>query len=207
MEIKPIRTESDYEDTLIEIQRLFYAEPGTPEYDKLEVLTTLVEAYEEKHYAIPLPDPIDAIEYHMERLGFTRKSLEPFIGGAPRVSEILNRKRPLTMRMIRKLNKGLGIPIEVLAQEYELNQTPKDFIVVGSISYQTRSRKGLTVQFTSTSGVTSYGDKPSLRYVPSVRTDLPGVVNNFSYQTGKREIIPWIINPNDEKIINKRMSQ
>ncbi len=126
MDIKPIRTESDYEQTLQEIERLFNVEPGSPEFDKLEVLSTLVEAYEEKHYSIPLPDPIEAIEYHMERLGWTRKDLEPFIGGPPRVSEILNRKRPLTMRMIRNLHSALNIPVEILAQEYPINLPKKN---------------------------------------------------------------------------------
>lgn len=118
MEIKPIHTEEDYLAALAEIESIFYALPGTPEGDKLEILVTLIEAYEEKHHKIPLPDPIEAIEFHMERLGLTRKDLEPFIGNRARVSEILNRKRPLSIRMIRSLSKGLGIPPEILVQEY-----------------------------------------------------------------------------------------
>jgi len=121
MDIKPIRTEEDYETALEEIERLFDSEPGTPEGDKLEVLTILVNAYEEEHYSIPLPEPIEAIEYHMERLGLSRRDLEPYIGAPSRISEILNRKRPLTMNMIRRLHAGLGIPIEILAQQYELD--------------------------------------------------------------------------------------
>lgn len=121
MDIKPIRTEADYEAVLREIERLFGAKPGTPEGDKLEILVTLVEAYEKQHYAIPLPDPIEAIKYHIERLGLSRRDLEPYIGNRARVSETLNRKRPLTLRMIRKLEAGLGIPATVLAQEYELD--------------------------------------------------------------------------------------
>ncbi len=118
MDIKPIRTEEDYQAALEEIETIFDAEPGTPDGDRLEVLVTLVEAYEEKHHKIPLPDPIEAIEYHMNRLGLTRKDLEPYIGSRARVSEILNRKRPLTLRMIRNLSEGLGIPTEILTQEY-----------------------------------------------------------------------------------------
>ncbi|GLI38219.1 transcriptional regulator [Geobacter hydrogenophilus] len=118
MEIKPIKNETDYQAALEEIESLFDAAPDTPEGDRLEVLTTLVEAYEERHYSIPMPDPIEAIAYHMESRGLTRRDLEPFIGSRARVSEILNRKRPLTMEMIRNLHKGLGIPAEVLIQPY-----------------------------------------------------------------------------------------
>jgi HTH-type transcriptional regulator / antitoxin HigA len=118
MRIKPIKTDVDYEAALREVERLFDANPGTSESDRLEVLATLIEAYEEKTHQIPLPDPIEAILYHMESRGLTRKDLEPFIGSRARVSEILNRKRPLTMEMIRSLHAGLGIPAEVLIQPY-----------------------------------------------------------------------------------------
>jgi len=118
MEIKPIKNEVDYQAALKEIELLFDTVPDTPEGDRLEVLTTLVEAYEEKHYGIPKPDPIEAILYHMESRGLTRRDLEPYIGSRARVSEILNRKRPLTMEMIRNLHKGLSIPAEVLIQPY-----------------------------------------------------------------------------------------
>lgn len=118
MEIKPIKTEADYEAVLKEIEQLLEAKPGTSEADRLEVLTTFVEAYEEKHYAVPLPDPIEAILYHMESRGLSRRDLEPFIGSRARVSEILNRKRPLTVEMVRNLHKGLGISAEVLIQPY-----------------------------------------------------------------------------------------
>ena len=120
MEIRPIHNEQDYVDALNEIDQIFDALPGTPEADRLEVLVTLVEAYEERNYPIPLPDPIEAIEYHMERLALTRKDLEPLIGSRSRVSEVLNRKRPLTIRMIRKLSEVLGIGTETLIQEYPL---------------------------------------------------------------------------------------
>ncbi|GAB7025582.1 helix-turn-helix domain-containing protein [Geotalea toluenoxydans] len=118
MEIKPIKSEADYEVTLKEIELLFDSAPDTPEGDRLEVLTTLVEAYEERRFAIPRPDPIEAIMYHMESRGLTRRDLEPYIGSRARVSEVLNRKRPLTMEMIRNIHKGLGIPAEVLIQPY-----------------------------------------------------------------------------------------
>lgn len=120
MEIKPLRTEADYDAALAELEGLMDAEPGTPAYDKLEVLSILVAAYEEEHYRIPPPDPISAIEFHMERLGLSRKDLEPYIGSRGRVSEILNRKRPLTLRMIRNLEKALDIPAAILVQGYEL---------------------------------------------------------------------------------------
>jgi len=121
MEIKPIRSEEDYEAALNEIDAIFDAEPGTPEGDRLEVLTILVEAYENDHYAIPAPDPIEAIEFHMERLGLTKRDLEQFIGSRSRVWEILNRKRPLTLEMVRKLNEGLGIPGDTLLRRYALD--------------------------------------------------------------------------------------
>ena len=119
MDIRPIRTEEDYDWAMAQIDELWGAEIGSPEDDRLEVLTILVDAYEEKHYRIPPPDPIDAIEYHMDSQGLTRKDLEQYIGGRGRVSEVLNRRRPLTLRMIRRLEKGLGIPAAILVQEYE----------------------------------------------------------------------------------------
>jgi len=122
MEIRPIKTTADYEAALEEIEQLFQAEPGTPEGDRLEVLTTLVEAYEDQHYNLPLPDPVDAILYHMESRGISRRDLEPYIGSRARVSEVLNRKRPLSLDMIRRLSTGLSIPAEVLIQPYESKQ-------------------------------------------------------------------------------------
>ena len=119
MDIKPIKTEADYESALEEINQLFGARPDTPEGDKLEILVTLVEAYEAKYHKIPLPDPIDAIEHYMESRGLTGHDLEPYIGSRARVSEVLNRKRPLSVEMIRRLHKGLGIPAEVLIRPYK----------------------------------------------------------------------------------------
>ena len=120
MEIKPVKTKKDHESALKEIERLFDATPGTREGDRLEVLATLVEAYEEKHHPIAPPNPIDAIRYYMESRGLTRSDMEQFIGSRARVSEVLNRKRALTMEMIRNLHKGLGIPAEVLIRPYRI---------------------------------------------------------------------------------------
>lgn len=116
MEIKPIKTESDYQAVLAEIDRLWEAKPNTPDGDHLEVWTALIEVYEEHHYSLPLPDPIEAIKYWMESRGLSRRDLKAFIGSRTRISEVLNRKRPLTLGMIRRLHKGLGIPAEVLIQ-------------------------------------------------------------------------------------------
>jgi len=116
MEIKPIQTEADYKAALKEVSKLMDSDPklGTPEGDRLDVLATLVESYEAKHYPIDPPDPIEAIKFRMEQQGLTVKDLEPMIGRRNRVYEILNRKRPLTLPMIRRLHKGLGISAESL---------------------------------------------------------------------------------------------
>jgi HTH-type transcriptional regulator / antitoxin HigA len=118
MDIRPIKTEKDYQEAMAEIERLFDASPETPDGDRLEVLMALVEVYEDKHYSIPDPDPVEAINYFMESRGLTRRDLEPYIGTRARVSEVLNRKRPLTLNMIRKLNSELGISAEVLITPY-----------------------------------------------------------------------------------------
>src|SRR6266496_5006187 len=120
MDIKPIRTEQDYDAALKEIEKLFDAELGTEEGDRLEILSTLVEAYEDARYDIPAPDPIEAINYFMESRGLTRADLEPYIGSRARVSEILNRKRPLTLSMIQRLHIALGIPAEMLVKPYKI---------------------------------------------------------------------------------------
>lgn len=122
MDIKPIKTEADYEAALQEIEELFEAKPGTAAGDRLEILSTLVEAYEEQHYPIPTPDPIEAIRYYMESRGLSRRDLEPYVGSRARVSEVMNKKRPLSLTMIRNLHQGLGIPAEVLIQPYEYEQ-------------------------------------------------------------------------------------
>ena len=120
MDIKPIKTEADYEAGLKEIERLWGAAYGSPDGDKLDVLVTLVDAHEEKHYPIPPPDPIEAILHHMESQGLSRGDLAPYLGSRARVSEILNRKRSLSLNMIRKLHGGLGISADILVQPYEL---------------------------------------------------------------------------------------
>lgn len=120
MDIKPIKTENDYKAALAEIERLMDAEPNTSEGDKLDVLTTLVENYEDKHYSIYPPDPIEAIIHEMESQGLTRKDLERYLGSRARVSEILNRKRSLSLQMIRNLQEGLGISAEILINPYPL---------------------------------------------------------------------------------------
>ena len=114
MNMKPIKTEADYRTTLKEIETLMAAKYLTPEGERLDVLVTLVEAYEAKHYPIDLPDPVEAIKFAMEQRGLTVKDLVPMIGGTNRVYEVLNRKRPLTLQMIRRLHKGLGISAECL---------------------------------------------------------------------------------------------
>jgi len=119
MDIRPIRTEADYRKALKQVERLWDAEPGTFAGDQVEVLSTLLEAYEEQHHPIPAPDPIAAIMFMMEQKGLTRRDLEPAIGSRSRVSEILNRRRPLTLPMVRALSALLNIPIDVLAQPYE----------------------------------------------------------------------------------------
>ncbi|NQV59277.1 MAG: transcriptional regulator [Alphaproteobacteria bacterium] len=118
--IKPIRTEADYDGALETIAGLMAAEQGSADGDALDVLTTLVEAYEAKHHPIDPPDPIEAIKFRMEQAGLKQAGLVPFIGPKGRVSEVLSRKRPLTLPMIRKLNAGLGIPADVLIAKPDL---------------------------------------------------------------------------------------
>ena len=118
MSIKPIRSEADYEIALKIIDQLWDAAHGSPEADKLDVLVTLVEAYEEKHYPIPPPDPIEAIFHYMESQGLSEPDLETYFGSRTCVSEVLNRERALSLDMIRKLHKGLGIPADILVQPY-----------------------------------------------------------------------------------------
>ena len=118
MDIKPIRSKADYETALKTIDRLWNAAQGSPEADQLDVLVTLVEAYEEKHYPISPPDPIEAILHYMESQGLSESDLGTYLGSRTCVSEILNRERALSLAMIRKLHKGLGIPADILVQPY-----------------------------------------------------------------------------------------
>jgi HTH-type transcriptional regulator/antitoxin HigA len=117
IKVRAIKTEQDYEIVLAEIESLMDAEPDTPEGDRLDVLTTLVDAYEAKHHPIDLPDPIEAVKVRMEELGLSRKDLEAIIGSKSKVSEVLSGKRSFSIAMIRRLHSVLGIPAEVLIQE------------------------------------------------------------------------------------------
>lgn len=114
MTIRPIRNNSDHESALKRIQALLPAKPGTDEGDELDILATLVDAYEAKHFPIESPDPIDAINFRMEQMGLERKDLEPFIGSRARVSEVLNKRRGLSLKMIRTLHEELDIPLDAL---------------------------------------------------------------------------------------------
>jgi HTH-type transcriptional regulator/antitoxin HigA len=114
MKIEPIKSARDYRQALKEIESLMRARRNTPQGDRLDVLVTLVEAWEARHFPIALPDPIEAIKYHMQQKGLSPHDLTRFIGSRNRVYEVLARKRPLTLKMIRRLHEGLGIPAESL---------------------------------------------------------------------------------------------
>jgi HTH-type transcriptional regulator / antitoxin HigA len=121
MEIQPIHTQADYKAALREVSALMESDPelGTPDGDRLDVLATLTQAYEARHHPIDPPDPIEAIRLRMEQAGLTVKDLEPMIGKSQRVYEVLGRRRPLTLKMIRRLHEGLGIPAEILIRHDE----------------------------------------------------------------------------------------
>ena len=121
-ELKPIRSEADCEAALAEIGRLWGAKSGTPDGDRLDVLATLIDAYEAEHYPIDPPDPIEAIKFRMEQQGLTRKDLEPIIGTRTRVAEVLNRKRGLSIDMIRRLHERLGISADVLIRPSRIDK-------------------------------------------------------------------------------------
>lgn len=114
IQIHPIRTERDHRAAVARIEALMSAAPGTPEGDELDVLATLVDAYEAKHYAIDAPTPVAAIQFRMEQQQLSRKDLEPLIGSRARVSEVLTGKRPLTLNMVRRVRSGLGISADLL---------------------------------------------------------------------------------------------
>ena len=123
MDIRPIRTKTDYRAALAEIDRLTAGDrepaPGTAQADRLDVLVALVQAYETRHHPIDPPDPVEAIKFRMEQAGLSRRDLEAAIGSNGRVSEILNRRRPLTLAMIRRLHARFGIPVELLIRGYD----------------------------------------------------------------------------------------
>lgn len=121
--VRPVRTERDYANALGEIGRLMTARPGTPDGDRLDVLSTLVEAYEAEHHPIDAPDPVALIEFAMAQREAARADLEPMIGSRGRVSEVLARKRALTLSMIRKLSEAWGLPAHVLVQPYPLQRS------------------------------------------------------------------------------------
>lgn len=120
MVLKPIKTESDYRAALKRLEDLFDAKPGTPESDELEILGLLVDEYEKKHYPIDAPDPVEAIKIRMEEMHLRQVDLVPEIGGKSRVSEVLSRKRRLTVEMIRKLSARLNLPADLLVRDYQL---------------------------------------------------------------------------------------
>lgn len=120
MDIKPIKTEQDYQEALQEVDRLIDAESNTPDGDKLDILVTLIEAYEEKNHPVLPPEPVEAILHQMESQELSRKDLVLLFGSRSRVSEILNKKRSLSINMIRRLQDGLGISAEILIQSYDL---------------------------------------------------------------------------------------
>jgi HTH-type transcriptional regulator/antitoxin HigA len=125
MHLKPIKTKADHEASLREIERLWGAEAGSADGDRLEVLTTLVEAYEEAHFPMNMPDPIEAIKFRLEQQGEDQKSLIGIIGNRTRVYEILRRDRPLSLTMIRRLNKHLRIPAEILIRPVRIRRKKK----------------------------------------------------------------------------------
>ena len=122
MNIHPIKTEADYQAALLRVEALLDAQPNTPEGDALDLLTTLITAYEEQYYPILPPDPVEALVYWMETRDLTRRDLEPLLGSRARVAEILNRRRTLTLEMIRRLHTDLGIPAEILIQPYSTSK-------------------------------------------------------------------------------------
>ena len=122
MELRPTRTKRDYDVALKEAELLWDARVGSKDADRLEVLTLLIQDYKREHYPIPDPEPIDFLLHVMDARGLTRKDMEPFIGSRARVAEVLNRVRPLSLEMIRRLSTGLGIPAEVLIQPYAVTQ-------------------------------------------------------------------------------------
>ena len=125
-DLKPIRAEADYETALAEVERLWGAKSGTPKGDRLDVLATLIEAYEAKQYPMDPPDPIEAICFRMEQKGLTRKDLEPMIGTRNRIAEVLNRKRGLSIEMIRNLHEKLGIAADVLIRPTRHEKAAKE---------------------------------------------------------------------------------
>jgi HTH-type transcriptional regulator / antitoxin HigA len=122
MNIKPIKNDDDLTSAVRRMRSLRGVQPNTPEGDEIEILATLVEAYEEKYHAIEAPDPIEAIKFRMDQMGLKDADLTEFVGQRSRVSEVLNKKRALSLKMIRNLNKGLNIPLDALVKDYPLER-------------------------------------------------------------------------------------
>lgn len=122
-DLKPIRSEADYEQALAEVKRLWGARSGTPDGDRLDVLATLIDVYEAQHHPMDPPDPVEAIRFRMEQQGLTRKDLEPMIGPRNRVADVLNRRRGLSIEMIRQLHEKLGISADVLIRPSRRDRT------------------------------------------------------------------------------------
>ncbi|OGA18874.1 MAG: DNA-binding protein [Betaproteobacteria bacterium RIFCSPLOWO2_02_FULL_66_14] len=122
MELRPLRSKRDHAAALKQAEALWDAREGTPEADRLAVLVMLIENYEREHFPIPDPDPIQFLEHVIEARGIARKDLEPYIGSRARVAEVMNRVRPLTLEMIRRLSSGLKLPAEVLVRDYRLRK-------------------------------------------------------------------------------------
>jgi HTH-type transcriptional regulator / antitoxin HigA len=120
MELRPIKSKRDYANALKQVETLWNARPGSVDADRLDVLTLLIQAYEATHFPIPDPDPVDLLLHVMEARQLTRKHMEKYIGTRARVAEILNRQRPLTLEMVRRLSSGLNLPAEILIQPYGL---------------------------------------------------------------------------------------
>lgn len=120
--LKPIRTQADYQAALVVIERLWGARTGTPEGDRLDILATLVDAYENEHYPMDPPDPIEAIKFRMEQQGLNRKDLAEILGSRTRVAEVLKRRRGLSINMIRRLHEKLGISLEVLIRPVRIKK-------------------------------------------------------------------------------------
>ena len=140
--VRPVRTEADYDAALRDINALMDARPGTPDGDRLDVLVTLVQAYEARHHPVAPPDPVDAIRFRMEQSGLTPRDLEPYIGSRARVSEVLNRRRALTLPMIRRLADGLQIAAEVLVREAPPATGRKRRMRVTTRAVTTKARRG-----------------------------------------------------------------
>ncbi|BBO85708.1 DNA-binding protein [Desulfosarcina ovata subsp. sediminis] len=136
MNIRPVKTEADYDAALARIKELWGAESGTQDGDELDMLLVLVGAYEDEHHSVPPPSPIEAIRFVMEQKSLKNSDLIPYLGSRPRVSEILNGKRRLTLKMIRSLNSGLGIPAEILIRDHSIISSDAVSAPKGSESIQ-----------------------------------------------------------------------